>query len=59
MSKVTFEQWMKAVDNILEHEIELTYKDLADQPYYEWYENNVSPKTAARRVMKEEGFIGG
>lgn len=55
--KVTFEQWMQAVDNILEHEIEVSHDDLADQPYYVWFEEGVSPKVAAKRAMKADGYV--
>lgn len=55
--KVTFEQWMQAVDQIIERLSGLTYLDLPDYPYYDWYEANITPKSAATRVLKSEGFI--
>jgi hypothetical protein len=52
MAKKTFEQWMSEVDAELRRIIGLTHRDLPDVTYYDWYEARVSPKTAAKRVLK-------
>jgi hypothetical protein len=50
--KKTFEQWLKEVDQHIRNSIGVGYLELPDCCYYQWYENYVSPKTAARRAIK-------
>ena len=51
-----FESWMKAVDTEVTRLSSLSARDLADQPFYDWYERGVTPKSAARKTLKAEGF---
>ena len=56
MARMSFEQWMKKVDSHIIAICGLSYMDLADQPYYDWYDNRTSPKAAAKRALRNEGF---
>lgn len=51
-TKKTFEQWMKEVDSRLVNSIGLTSLDLPDCPYRDWYEDGVTPRSAAARAKK-------
>lgn len=55
--KMTWEEWMEQVDTEINKIIGLglDHNDLADQPYYDWYEDGVRPKTAAKRAIKDNG----
>lgn len=49
----TFENWMKSVDRIIANNLAgLTSQDLPDQCYMEWYEDEVSPKEAAKMAIE-------
>lgn len=48
----TFEQWSVSVDFWINRELGLSKDDLPDCPYREWYEDRVSPRTAAKRAIK-------
>ena len=47
----TFEGWMAEVDALVESSIGLSTRDLPDRPYYDWYEDYLSPKMVARKVI--------
>jgi hypothetical protein len=48
----TFEQWMTAVDAAVERLCGLSASDLPDVCYRDWYEDGISPATAARRAVR-------
>jgi len=50
--KKTFEQWKKAVDAWLEAKAGLAADDLPDQPYRDWYEDDLPAKSAAARALR-------
>jgi hypothetical protein len=52
MPATTFETWQTTVDRYVTGSIGLSIHDLPDQPYYDWWEDYVSAKTAARRVVR-------
>ena len=52
--KKSFDQWLQEVDDILERKLQLDHNEMADVNYKEWYENGVSPKTAATRAIKAQ-----
>lgn len=54
--KRTFAQWKAAVDAAAEKLSGLATADLADAPFYDWYEDGKSPAAAARAVVKANGF---
>ena len=49
----TFESWLDKVNAHLRQTMGLSYKDLPDQPYRDWFENKVPPKQAAKRALKD------
>lgn len=49
---IEFENWMKLVDNYIVQVIGLTSADLPDCCYRDWYDDGVSPKSAAKRAMR-------
>jgi hypothetical protein len=51
-TKKTFEQWMKEVDNILARTVGLTSLDLPDCCYRDWYDDGMTPKSAASKAKK-------
>ena len=50
--KTAFEQWLAKIDAILLSKIGLSYNDLPDCPYAQWYEDGVTAKGAASRAIK-------
>lgn len=48
----TFEDWMQAVDHAIEARTGFTSADLADVCYMDWFEDDVSPKSAAHRAIR-------
>lgn len=52
-----FERWMEKVDAEIDKIIGLglDHDDLIDQPWHDWYEDGVRPKTAAKRAIKDNG----
>jgi hypothetical protein len=57
--KRTFEGWMDKVGLILRKTVGLSYSDLADQPYRDWYDSGMTPSQAARQTLQNEGFPNG
>jgi hypothetical protein len=53
---MTFEQWMKGVDSALLKISGLTHRDIADQPWRDWFDDEVPPKEAAEMALEDEGF---
>jgi hypothetical protein len=53
MNKQSFEVWMTKVDNeIASRCMGMTSADLPDVCYRDWYDDGVSPKSAAGRAIK-------
>ena len=50
---MTFEQWMKKVDRIIGERVGLSYLDLADQPYRDWYDDGMTPSEAASAAIED------
>lgn len=48
----TFDQWMSDVNTHVKAKIGLSYLDLPDQPYAEWYENGKTAKSAAAAAVR-------
>ena len=55
MAKRSFEDWMREVDRIIQARIGLSYNDLPDCCYMDWYEDGVTPKGAAGRALRNAG----
>ena len=54
-----FENWMNAADMEVSRRAGLSIHDLADMNYRDMYEDGLSPKRAAGRALRNEGFNGG
>lgn len=55
---MTYEEWKRKVDEAIS---DMTYgmvdsRDLADQPYYDWYESEMTPEEAAVETLENEGY---
>ena len=58
MSELTFEQWMKKVDNAVGNltGFGLSTADLPDMCFHDRYSDGYSPSEVARELLEEEGF---
>lgn len=56
--KKTFDEWMEEVNEEVSKALGLGLDayDLTDQPYYDWWEDGVRPKTAAKRALRDNGW---
>lgn len=53
--KKTFEEWLKEVDREVKAVVGMSYQDLEDCPYSDWYESGKSAKSAAKKAIKNAG----
>lgn len=51
-----FDEWMVQVDAAIVDLCGLTARDLADQPYFDWFDSGLTPEEAAYETLAEEGF---
>ena len=51
-----FDAWKRKVNSEVGSIVGLSADDLADQPYRDWHDDGVSPKAAAKRALRSEGF---
>ena len=49
---MTFEQWMQKVNTAISNKIGLTSDDLPDCCYRDWFDDGISPKSAATMALK-------
>jgi hypothetical protein len=49
-----FDAWMRAVDAAVEAKAGCSVHDLADCPFADWYEDRVTPKSAAARAIRSQ-----
>jgi len=49
-----FACWMEAVDREVEHRSGVSVYDLADQPFRDWYEDDINAAEAAGMALEEE-----
>jgi hypothetical protein len=50
--KMTFDEWMKAVDAVVQHNCGMTSSDLPDVCYADWYDEGDTPGRAASRAIR-------
>lgn len=50
--KTEFEQWLEKVDAEVQTETGVSIYDLPDYDYQEWYDEGMTPKKAAKRVVR-------
>jgi hypothetical protein len=53
---MTFEEWLGKVDRHIGKVCGLGHNDLVDQPWWDWWNDEVRPREAARWALEEEGF---
>ena len=51
-----FETWMQKVDSAVIRLAGVSVHDLADQFFYDWFEDGITPAQAARLALESEGF---
>jgi len=49
-----FEAWLKALDEICQTEMGISYKDLPDQHFRDWFEDGLSPEDAYYQMIENE-----
>jgi hypothetical protein len=57
--EANFEAWMKKVDAAVGERSDLSYMDLTNQPYRDWFEDGVRPARAAVKALRAEGWRPG
>ena len=53
---INFTRWLANVDQHLLRMVGLTHRDIADQTWRDWFEDDVSPVHAAREALFNEGW---
>ena len=53
---MTFREWMKLVDTEIERLCGLSYRDLDDAPYRDWYDAELDPLEAAEEALENARF---
>jgi len=54
-AKMSFDDWMKAVDDAVWAKAGLSIHDLPDVPLRDWYDSGTTPRGAASRAIKMAG----
>jgi hypothetical protein len=49
-----FEAWLNALDEICQTEMGISYKDLPDQPFRDWFNDGMTPEDAYYQLMESE-----
>ena len=50
---MTFKQWMRAVDRLLERSIGLSAMDLSDKCWHDMFDDGITPKEAAADIISD------
>ena len=53
---MNYEEWLKQVNQVLYLTFGLDTDCMPDQPWRDWYDNKLSPMTAVKRALKNEGY---
>jgi uncharacterized protein DUF5419 len=53
--KISFEDWMKKVDELVGQRIGLSVHDLVDCPFRDWFDAGVTPQEAAHDAIRYDG----
>ena len=56
---MSFEKWMKAVDELLIKKCGLPSEDLPDCMWAQWYEDGITPRDAVESCLDSCEFYGG
>jgi len=49
---MTFEQWFRKVNIAVEKLCGMSVEDLPDCPYMDWFEDGMTPTSAARKAIR-------
>jgi hypothetical protein len=52
---LTFDAWMELVDEICQKKYGVSVYDLADCPFRDWYDDDLTPSSAASRARRMHG----
>lgn len=47
-----FEAWLNALDEICQTEMGISYKDLPDQHFHDWFDDGLTPEDAYYQLME-------
>ena len=53
---MNFEQWMQGIDQAVLQMAFCLVHDLSDQPFRDWFEDEVTPQEAAEMALADNGF---
>lgn len=53
---MSFNQWMSKVNRHVTNTAGLGVADLSDQPFYDWWEEGVTPSEAAEMTLEDNDF---
>lgn len=53
---LSFEQWMERVDTAVQALAFVSVHDLEDQPFYDWWEFEWTPRQAAIEALEYAGY---
>ena len=56
VSKSSYEAWFRKVDQAIQRLAGVSALDLSDQPYWDWWEEGMTPTAAARSALTENGW---
>lgn len=51
-----YQDWLKKVDRIMGIKVGLSYNDLADQNWRDWFDDDMSPEEAVEEALENEGY---
>ena len=54
--QTTFKNWMASVDAALDAKCGLSSSDLADCPFHDWFDDEVTPAEAAQMTLEYNDF---
>lgn len=57
MPEQEFAQWLRKVDRELVNRFGLSHRDLADQPWRVWFDDEAEPADAAELALENEGLL--
>jgi hypothetical protein len=50
---MNFDNWIAAVDTYVTGSLGIGIHDIADRPYYDWFEDELTPREAADIVIED------
>ncbi|WP_396908912.1 hypothetical protein [Mycolicibacterium sp.] len=53
----SFDTWIREADQLLHARTGVARADIADQPWRDWWADQMTPREAVRLAMTNEGFV--